>query len=173
MKKELIFEFLRQLGIELDNMGLTGEILLAGGAAMCLVHSARDMTKDIDALYEPKNEINEIAVKIADYNGLPRDWLNDSVKGFLTHDAPSEEFICFKGLNVRTVTADYLLAMKLIASRYGETDIGDVRFLFKKLGIATYEQACEIIIKYFNPESILPRTMYVIESILAETNCEC
>lgn len=30
---------------------------------MCLVHSARDMTRDVDALYEPKAIINEISEK--------------------------------------------------------------------------------------------------------------
>lgn len=33
---------------------------------MCLVHSARDMTKDVDALYERKSAINEIVQEIAE-----------------------------------------------------------------------------------------------------------
>ena len=74
---------LKRLGEELNEIGMTGEILLTGGAAMCLVHSARDMTKDVDALYEPKGEINRIAKKIAEQEGSPEDWLNDGVKGFV------------------------------------------------------------------------------------------
>jgi hypothetical protein len=57
LSKEKMLEYLRQLGTELSKRGIKGEILLTGGAAMCLVHSARDMTKDIDALYEPKSVI--------------------------------------------------------------------------------------------------------------------
>lgn len=48
---------------------------------MCLVHSARDMTKDVGALYEPKEEVNRLVKKIVEQEGLPKDWLNDGVKG--------------------------------------------------------------------------------------------
>ena len=61
---------LRRLGEELKELSMSGEILLTGGAAMCLVHSARDMTKDVDALYEPKSEINRLVKKIAEQDGF-------------------------------------------------------------------------------------------------------
>ena len=64
LAKERIMSLLRRLGEELEILGLQGEILLTGGAAMCLVHSARDMTKDIDALYEPKAAINKGAAPV-------------------------------------------------------------------------------------------------------------
>jgi len=76
MTREEILENLRQLGEELDALGMTGEILLTGGAAMCLVHDARDMTKDVDALYEPKPIINKLTVKIAARNLCRRDTAN-------------------------------------------------------------------------------------------------
>ncbi|MDR1580062.1 MAG: hypothetical protein LBS35_06870 [Synergistaceae bacterium] len=97
LTKEKMLECLRQLGAELSRRGMKGEILLTGGAAMCLVHSARDMTKDIDALYEPKTVINKIAADIAEREGLPSDWLNDGVKGFVGANAPTEEFMTFDG----------------------------------------------------------------------------
>jgi hypothetical protein len=59
LSKEKMLEYLRMVGMELSKLGMKGEILLTGGAVMCLVHSARDMTKDIDALYEPKIIINK------------------------------------------------------------------------------------------------------------------
>ena len=64
LSREKMLECLRQLGEALVAQGLHGEILLTGGAAMCLVHSARDMTKDIDALYEPKDAINRISPRL-------------------------------------------------------------------------------------------------------------
>jgi len=168
MTKEQIFDSLRQLGEELDAQGLCGEMLLTGGAAMCLVHDARDMTKDVDALYEPKPEINQIAAKIAERNGLPADWLNDGVKGFLTPTAAKEDFIALKGLRIQTVSTEYLLAMKLMSSRYGGRDSEDIRFLFRKLGITTFEQASKIVTTYYDVNTILPRVKYVIDSILEE-----
>jgi len=168
MTREEILDNLRQLGEELDALGMTGEILLTGGAAMCLVHDARDMTKDVDALYEPKPIINKLTVKIAARNGLPSDWLNDAVKIFLTPNAPREDFISLKGLRIQTVSIEYLLAMKLMSSRYGEQDYDDIRFLFTKLGVKTYEQADKILTSYFDINTIPARTKYVIEGIIEE-----
>lgn len=50
MKKREILQNLTRLGEKLSGKNLTGDLLLTGGASMCLVHSARDATKDIDAI---------------------------------------------------------------------------------------------------------------------------
>ncbi|MDR1061597.1 MAG: hypothetical protein LBL83_10420 [Clostridiales bacterium] len=170
LRKEQILKYLRQLGGELDALGMRGEILLTGGAAMCLVHEARDMTKDIDALYEPKEEINQLAAKIAEREGLSADWLNDSVKGFVGANAPVEDFISFQGLQIQTVSAEYLLAMKMMSARFGEKDSEDIVFLMKKLGVATSEQATGILLSFFPPNQILPKTQYIIEEIVDKIN---
>jgi hypothetical protein len=93
------------------------------------VRVARDATKDIDALYEPKNEINLLAAKIAEREGLPEDWLNDSVKGFVGSNAPVEDFMSLRGLKIQTVAAEYLLATKMMSARFGEKDGEDSLFL--------------------------------------------
>jgi len=167
MTKKQILDCLKQLGDELATQNLQGEILLTGGASMCLVHEARDMTKDIDALYEPKTIINNIAAKIAERNGLPADWLNDSVKGFVSANAPTEDYMAFNGLRIQTVTTEYLLTMKLMSARQGEKDYDDIRFLLKKLDITTIDQAYSVLEAYFPVNRILPKTMYVLESILS------
>ena len=168
LSREKILKYLQQLGEALEIKGLSGEIILAGGASMCLVHSARDSTKDIDALYEPKDVINRIADKIAEQEDLPAGWLNDSVKSFIEPNASIEEFIAVKGLRIQTVSAEYLLAMKLMAARYGEKDHDDICFLFDKLGINEVDQALGIIETYFTKDRILPKTGYIIEEIIAE-----
>jgi hypothetical protein len=168
LTKGLLLKYLRQLGDELDARGISGEILLAGGAAMCLVHDARDMTKDIDALYEPKEAINAIAAKIAERENLPANWLNDSVKGFMGANAPIEDVIALKGLKVQTVSAEYLLAMKMMSARYGEKDYEDILFLMNKLGITTTERAIETLLAFFPQNLILPKTQYIIEEIIEQ-----
>jgi hypothetical protein len=164
-------KLLRRLGDELDTLGLQGEILLVGGAAMCLVHEARDNTKDIDALYEPKEEINKLAAKIAEQECLPKNWLNDSVKGFIGPNAQREAFMSIRGLRISTVSAEYLLAMKMMASRYGDSDYNDIVFLMKKLAIKTSEEAMEILLSFFNSSYILPKTEYTIYEALNIINC--
>jgi hypothetical protein len=165
MTKTQILDALRELGEALDDAGMTGEILLTGGASMCLVHGARDMTQDVDALYEPKAVINQMAAGIAERHELPVGWLNDGVKGFLTPGAPAEDFMSFRGLRVQTVSPEYLLAMKLMSARYGETDYGDIRFLFDMLDIRTYGQAETVLAAFYDIKTVPVKTKYVIESI--------
>ena len=168
MKKNEISKYLELLGKALEKDGKHGEIILTGGAAMCLVHSARDMTKDVDALYEPKTEINFYAQKIAKENNLPSDWLNDSVKGFVDNKAKYELYKNIEGLTINVVTTEYLLAMKLLSSRQGEKDLEDIRFLINKLNITSYEGALKILLSFYDEKRILPKTKYVLEEIFSE-----
>jgi hypothetical protein len=168
LTKAQILNYLRQLSDELEARDLRGEILLTGGAAMCLVHEARDMTKDIDALYEPKDIINHLAAVIAEREGLPGDWLNDSVKGFVGANAPIEEFISLGSLQIQTVSAEYLLAMKMMSARYGEKDSDDILFLLSKLGVTTVEHAMETLLSFFPGSQILPKTQYIIEEMIEQ-----
>jgi hypothetical protein len=168
MKKDELLSYLKMLGERLEAMGLHGEIILTGGAVMCIEHSARDSTKDIDALYEPKSEINRLIQTIADEYSLPSDWLNDSVKGFVGPNVESAEFASYGSLKISTVTPEYLLAMKLMSSRVEGQDMNDIRFLFHKLNITSFEEANSILTRFFPIERILPKTRYVIEEAIAE-----
>ena len=168
LTREKIMSALKRLGGELKKEDMSGEILLTGGAAMCLVHSARDMTKDIDALYEPKEEITKLVKKIAEQEGLPEDWLNDSVKGFIAKDAPAVEFMMLDGLKITAVTPEYLLSMKLMSARYGEKDAEDIRFLINKLGIKTADETFAMLTRFYPTNRILPKTMYVVQEYFDE-----
>ncbi|GBU22017.1 hypothetical protein R80B4_01919 [Fibrobacteres bacterium R8-0-B4] len=166
MRRDELLKYLEILGRKLEKSGLRGEIILAGGAAMCLVHSARDATKDIDALYEPKSEIHALAEKIANEHDLPQNWLNDGVKGFMGGNVETVEFMRTGGLKISAVTPEYLLAMKLMSSRVEGQDYGDIKFLLRKLNIRTYEDAVSVIKRFFPSDRILPKTGYVIEQFL-------
>ncbi|MDR1641678.1 MAG: hypothetical protein LBT59_18460 [Clostridiales bacterium] len=169
MAREQILRYLGQVSDELEARGLHGEILLADGAVMCLVHEALDITKDIDALYEPREEINLIACDIALKEGLPKDWLNDSVKGVVGPNA-QVEFISFTNLNILTVSAEYLLAMKMMASRLGEKDKDDMAFLVQNLGKITAEEAIDGLMTFLPASRVMPRTQCFIESIVTMEN---
>ena len=166
MTKSDLIVGLELLGKKLQERDLEGEIILTGGASMCLVHDARDMTKDIDALYEPKSVINEIVEGIAMELGLPENWLNDSVKGFINENMESNFWGEYGALKVSSVTPEYLLAMKLMASRIEGQDYNDIKFLFEKLGIRTYKEAEDLLGKFYPIDLVLPKTKYVIEECL-------
>jgi hypothetical protein len=45
LDKELILKLLQRIGDELDRSGLTGDIILTGGASMCLVHNVNNLRR--------------------------------------------------------------------------------------------------------------------------------
>lgn len=169
MEKEEILKNFELINEELKLMNMYGEILITGGASMCLVFSARSATKDIDAVYEPKTIINDIAAKIALQKKMPESWLNDSVKGFMNAKAYEKKMSLksYSNLKLYSVLPEYLLAMKLMSSRMeSETDIKDIIFLMNYLKINTTEKANKVIESAFKTEHILPKTRYVIEECL-------
>lgn len=171
LTKDQLLENLELVNSELKALDLKGEMLIAGGAAMCLAYSARSATKDIDAIYEPKTIMHEIAVKIARQRGLPESWLNDGVKGFMNAMAIENRILLksFSNLMIYTVLPEYLLAMKLMSSRMdSETDKKDIIFLMNHLNIDTNEKACRVIESYFKIELVMPKVWYVIEECIEE-----
>jgi hypothetical protein len=163
-----IVELLKEIDKKLLNEGIKGEIYLLGGAVMCLCFNARESTKDIDAIFLPKSKIRNIAEVIAVDNGLPKDWLNDAVKGFLSKDAEYNSFGEFNALKVFVAKAEYILAMKSLAMRIGEEfhDEDDVRFLLRYLNITSFNQAISIITNYYPLEMFPQKTLYVLEELL-------
>ena len=67
-----ILQALQALGEELTREGVRAQIFIVGGAAMALAYSARRVTKDIDAVFEPKQTVYAAAAKVAEELGLPR-----------------------------------------------------------------------------------------------------
>jgi len=167
LTKIQLLNALKLLGEKLASEGKRGELLLMGGAAMALVHDARDMTKDIDALYEPKSDINRLTAEIAEEMQLPPDWLNDSVKGFVSAEMEAREFLSFPGIQINSISPEYLLAMKLLSARLSETDLEDIKFLLRKLNINSPRQAYAVLENYYPDAQVLPKTMYLIEELLA------
>jgi hypothetical protein len=64
--------------------------------------------------------------------------------------------------------ANYLLAMKCLAMRIGEEfqDLDDIRYLLRHIGLREYEDALEVITKYYPLERIPQKTLYALEELL-------
>ena len=163
---EALFERLNE---ELARIGITGEVYLAGGAVMCLVFDARRSTKDIDAFFRPAKEVRAAAQRVALATGMPGDWLNDAVKGYLSDRGDFHPYLELSNLRVLTASPEYLLAMKCLAMRLGEEfhDEEDVRFLLRYLNLADYRTALEIVTRYYPAERLPQKTLYALEEMLA------
>lgn len=101
-----IVDALKALAADLFDHGLTGELFLVGGGAMALAYSNDRVTRDLDAVFEPKMLVYDAAKRVAGQLGLDDDWLNDAMKGFL-HGEDPDATVLFEhpGLAVRIQTS--------------------------------------------------------------------
>jgi hypothetical protein len=83
MRRDEIMKALAALGSDLAERGLTADLYVVGGAVIALAYDERRATRDIDAVFAPKNEVYAAAVRVGVALDLPDGWLNDAVKGFL------------------------------------------------------------------------------------------
>lgn len=162
-----ILRALRALGEELTGRGVRGQIFIVGGAAIALCYSTRRVTRDIDAVFEPKAAIYEAAFDIAAELDLPDDWLNDAVKGFLPgKDEDARPLADIEGLEITTASPRYLLAMKLIAMRFGEDD-EDIEVLIRECEIKNAEEALGLL-EHMYPKLDPPlKTRLFLEGLFA------
>jgi hypothetical protein len=161
-----LFELLEaELGAE----GIDGEIYLVGGAVMCLAFDARPSTRDLDALFRPAPVIRRAAARVAARAGVPEDWLNDAVKGYLSPRGDFDAYLELPHLRVFVARPEYLLAMKCASMRLGEEfhDLDDVRYLLRYLNIVTVEAALSIVTRYFSEQQLPPKSRLALEELLA------
>ncbi|MBV9097388.1 MAG: hypothetical protein JO079_04955 [Frankiaceae bacterium] len=169
LDRDDIRELLVALGARLDARGIEARLFLVGGAAMALAFSRRRVTRDLDAVFEPKQEIYDEAAALARERGLPADWLNDSVKGLLPDRAkPAEGHASFvaPGIRVGVASAEYLFAMKAAAARQ-ETDGEDLRVLASALGLTTASEALELIDRFYGPARLTMKTQLIVEDLFS------
>lgn len=151
LSRDQILRLLESLNAELETRNVRGKLYLAGGAVMCLAFEARASTRDVDARFEPSSEIREAALRVAEKEGVPDTWLNDAVKGYLSDHGSFEKFREMSNLTVFHADARYMLAMKCLAMRMGEgyRDEDDIRYLLRHLGIERYQDALDVIGRYY------------------------
>lgn len=180
ISRETIYAALSRLSDELGKNGSFGEINIVGGTAMVIAFNARLATKDVDAIFEPSSLIRTLAKRIAPEFDLPTDWLNDSVKGFLSPagDFESVPTMDFPNLRVLAPTPNYMLAMKLLAARsgiaseQGPSDAQDIAFLLRFLGLRDSDDVMKIVQRYYDPSRMLPRSLYLLDEILEQLQAQ-
>jgi predicted nucleotidyltransferase len=155
---------LQLLGAELQQGGMTGEIVLVGGAVMLLVIGNRQTTKDIDAYFATNAQaIRDAAQRVAQREHLSPNWLNDAVKGFFYTQPPMTLWLDYPGLRVYTANPEYILAMKAAAGR--PEDVGDIQALAAHLGVTTAQDVLDIVTRFIPASQLPPRTQYLIQSL--------
>ncbi|WP_052475832.1 DUF6036 family nucleotidyltransferase [Cohnella kolymensis] len=165
MDKEKMISALSMLNEKLGNSDETGEIILFGGAVMCLVFGSRGYTRDIEAVFEPKGSIYAYAREIAEEAGLPLNWLNDGVKVWLYTEPETELVMQLNNLRVLAAKPEYILAMKCYAARLDTDDLNDARVLANHLGLKDRNQVLDIVEKYIPSKLLSVKTAAFAEAL--------
>jgi len=110
---------------------MPAEIILIGGAAILAKYGFRELTYDIDAVIIASSAMKEAINNIGDRFNLPQGWLNTDFKQTGSYSNKLHEVsVYYKTfsniLQVSTVDAEYLVAMKLMSGRRYKNDISDV-----------------------------------------------
>jgi hypothetical protein len=168
MDRDGILDALTALGERLAGEGLFGDVYVVGGAAMALAYNAERVTRDVDAVFEPKLRIYELAARIADERDLPPDWLNDSVKGLLTGpDAHSTRVIELPGLRCEVASPQMLVALKVLAHRV-DKDADDLRRLVQVLELRTVDEVLDLAERLLAPRKLTIDAQFFVEQAMAE-----
>lgn len=110
---------------------MRAEIILIGGAAVLTNYGFRDMTYDIDAIIRASSSMKEAINVVGDELGLPNGWLNSDFTKTASYSPKLLQYSKFYKrfgyvLEVRTISREYLVAMKLMSGRKYKNDLSDI-----------------------------------------------
>lgn len=167
LTKSDIEKYLHEMDIELSKKDLTGEIVICGGAVMAYVYEARPSTKDIDALFEPSDELRKIAETIANRHNLEDDWFNDAAKGYIdTSKMNFETVLELDSLLIKRPDDKGMLAMKLASAREDSKDADDAVFLIRKLGINDENELLDLLEENIPSQRLTPMASFFAKEML-------
>lgn len=132
--KENIDTYLKEVAKEYrkrSGKATPAELVLIGGASVLINYGFRDMTTDVDALILASSAMNDAINIVRDRYGLPNGWLNADFKKTDSYSAKLSRFsVYYKTysniVTIRTIAAEYLIAMKLRSGRQYKSDLSDV-----------------------------------------------
>ena len=132
--KDNLNDYLKELAKEfrkLNGTKMPAEIILIGGAAILANYGFRELTYDIDVMIMASSVMKDAINRVGDKLNLPNGWLNTDFKKTTSYsDKLIEVSVYYKTfsniLTIRTVTAEYLIAMKLMSGRKYKNDLSDI-----------------------------------------------
>ena len=123
--KENLDSYLKELAKEFRKINgnkMPAEIILIGGASVLINYGFREMTYDMDAIIQASSSMKDAINSVGDRMGLPNGWLNTDFMKTTSYTPKliqySKYYKTFSNvLRIRTVSAEYLVVMKLMAGR--------------------------------------------------------
>jgi hypothetical protein len=168
LSRKDILQALERLSQILEARKVKADLFVVGGAALALAFKARPATRDVDAVFERKNEVFKAAAQVARELNLPDEWLNNAVKKFIGRpDRKPLPILDLPGLRLMAGSPEYLLAMKILADRH-DRDREDLRFLIRILNLKSVKQAERAFHNVYPDHELRPDTRNRLAEIIAE-----
>ena len=175
--KEVAKEYRKQAGKKMP-----AELVLIGGASVLINYGFRNMTTDIDALIQAASAMKEAINRVGDRYGLPNGWLNADFTNTDSYSVKLSQFsVYYKTyaniVTIRTVAAEYLIAMKLRSGRQYKSDLSDILGVLaehEKRGTPiTMEQIRKAVADLYGDWESLPETSQTfIENVMEDGRFE-
>lgn len=167
---------------KLNGKTMPAEITLIGGASILINYGFRDSTYDVDALIQASSSMKDAINYVTDTMGLPNGWLNEDFKNTKSYTPRlvnySKYYRTFSNVvTVRTITGEYLVAMKLIAYRQYKHDISDIVGVLREQQKAgdplSYERIDKAVTDLYDGWENLPAdAQTMIQSILGNEDLD-
>jgi hypothetical protein len=177
LDKDTAKRALARLGSLAKEHHIALQLTIYGGTVMMLAYNTRPGTKDIDAIFRPRDDAQPLLVQVARELGLDENWLNDDVKvwvGENEHGALVEfrELAHIAGVPVRRPSAKYLLAMKARAGRLPlpgrKGDFDDLVFLLRHTNTRTIAEVDKLVERYFLQDCLPEDKRAIVEAALKD-----
>ena len=183
--KENLDTYLKEVAKQfrkLNRKAMPAEITLIGGASILVNYGFRDSTYDVDALIQASSAMKDAINYVTDTLGLPNGWLNEDFKNTRSYTPRlvnySKYYRTFSNvLTVRTITGEYLVAMKLMAYRQYKHDISDIVGILREQqnngAPLTFDRIDKAVKDLYDSWDNLPQNAKsMIESILANEDMD-
>lgn len=183
---DLLHDALTELGLLARAEGKVIEVAIYGGSALMLASNFRIATRDVDAVADDDGQrvIERLAQTIAERRGWPSEWLNDQVYPFLSDlvDGREEHHDLYRsypsehepGLRVFVPTAEYLLAMKLMAMRIHDAEQAkdrlDIRNLVAIVGLRTPAEAMSFLAGFYPEARVSQKVIAGLDELFARAD---
>jgi hypothetical protein len=177
LDKETAFRALQRLAELAREKEIHLSLTIYGGTVMMLAYNARPGTKDIDAIFRPREEAKPLVEQVAKELNLDVDWLNDDVKVWVAENEqgaliPFAEMSEVVGVSVKRPSAKYMLAMKARAARLplpGQSgDYDDLVYLLRHTKTTTLEEVDKLVETYFLQDCLPEKNRAIVEAALKD-----
>lgn len=151
--KELAKEFKRITGRK-----TSAEIIIVGGGSVLLNYDFRMNSVDVDAFNTYDSAIKDAAKLVADKYNLSQQWLNDDFKKTPSYSPRLRQYSSYyktfsNVLEIRTVSREFLVAMKMVSGRKYKNDLSDILgilyYHYKNNDEITYQQIEKAVVDLY------------------------